>query len=46
MFFRVSKVTQCPFCEQEHIRPATEQEKQQIMQQLKNNNSENIKKER
>ena len=30
MFFRVSKVTQCPFCEQEHIRPAAEQEKQQF----------------
>ena len=29
--FRVSEVTPCPFCEQEHIRLAAEQEKRLLM---------------
>ncbi|MEG2232231.1 MAG: hypothetical protein RRX92_09450 [Lachnospiraceae bacterium] len=35
VFCRVGDIIQCPFCEKANLRPATEQEKQQLAQLIK-----------
>lgn len=35
IFYRVSEICECPFCEKSHIRPATREESDQIQPLLK-----------
>ncbi|MEG0369162.1 MAG: hypothetical protein RSB57_04095 [Hungatella sp.] len=46
IFYRVGAITHCPFCEQERIRFATEQEEQELIGKLTEPETLIISKER